>query len=76
MLKKIRTIAILLLLFLFVFAFLPQIVHFITNIAWFNEVGYEDVFLKYTFAKFAIGIVVFLIIFALSYGTLQSAQRH
>ena len=76
MLKKIRTIAILLLLFLFVFAFLPQIVHFITNIAWFNEVGYEDVFLKYTFAKFAIGIVVFLIIFALSYGTLRISTRY
>ena len=69
MLKKIRTVIILLALFLFVFAFLPQIVHFITNISWFNEVGYEDVFLKYTFAKFAIGIVVFLIVFALSSAT-------
>lgn len=47
--------------------FLPQIAHFFTDYLWFGELGYQAVFLKFTFAKFAVGFVVFLLVFLLAY---------
>ena len=76
MFKKVRTIVLILVVFLFIFAFLPQIVHFLTDLLWFNEIGYEKVFLTYTFAKFAIGAAVFLIVFLLSFFTLRFSTRY
>ena len=32
----------------------PQIAHFATDYLWFSEIGYAPVFLKFTFAKFAV----------------------
>lgn len=54
----------------------PQIAHFATDYLWFDEVGYQSVFLTFTFAKFAVGIVVFLLVFLLSYLTLHVTTKY
>lgn len=76
MLKKTKRLLIVIAVLLVVFAFLPQILHFFTDYLWFSEVGYQSVYLKFTFAKFAIGAVVFLGVFALSYGTLTISTKY
>lgn len=55
---------------------LPQIAHFSTDYLWFSELGYQSVFLKFTFAKFAVGFVVFLLVFLLSYFSLQVTTKY
>lgn len=55
---------------------LPQIAHFSTDYLWFAELGYQTVFLKLTFAKFTVGFAVFLLVFLLSYLTLQVTTRY
>lgn len=74
--KKARRILIITIILLVLFAFMPQILHFFTDYLWFAELGYQSVYLKFTFAKFAIGIAVFFIVFALSYGTLQLSTKY
>ena len=54
----------------------PQIAHFATDYLWFDEVGYQSVFLTFTFAKFAVGFVVFLLVFLLSYLTLHFTTKY
>lgn len=54
----------------------PQIAHFATDYLWFDEVGYQSVFLTFTFAKFAVGFVVFLLVFLLSYLTLHVTTKY
>lgn len=56
--------------------FVPQIAHFATDYLWFSELGYASVFLKFTFAKFAVGFVVFLLVFLLSYFTLLVTTKY
>ena len=56
--------------------FSPQIAHFATDFLWFDEVGYQSVFLTFTFAKFAVGFVVFLLVFLLSYVTLHFTTKY
>ena len=54
----------------------PQIAHFATDYLWFSEIGYASVFLKFTFAKFAVGFIVFLLVFLLSYFTLLVTTKY
>ncbi len=54
----------------------PQIAHFATDYLWFGEIGYQSVFLTFTFAKFAVGFAVFLLVFLLSYLTLHFTTRY
>ncbi|MBQ5668559.1 MAG: UPF0182 family protein, partial [Peptococcaceae bacterium] len=54
----------------------PQIAHFATDYLWFSEIGYAPVFLKFTFAKFAVGAAVFLMVFLLSYFTLLVSTKY
>ena len=56
--------------------FLPQIAHFSTDYLWFSELGYQSVFLKFTFAKFIVGFVVFLLVFLLTYFTLHVTTKY
>ena len=56
--------------------FSPQIAHFATDFLWYDEVGYQSVFLTFTFAKFAVGFVVFLLVFLLSYVTLHFTTKY
>ncbi|MGM9526175.1 MAG: UPF0182 family protein [Peptococcaceae bacterium] len=70
-LAKLGRYGILLVILLVLILCLPQIAHFATDLLWFDELGYQSVFLKFTFAKFAVGFVVFLLVFLLSYATLH-----
>ena len=54
----------------------PQTAHFATDYLWFSEIGYASVFLKFTFAKFAVGFIVFLLVFLLSYFTLLVTTKY
>lgn len=61
--KKIGKFGILAIILLALFICLPQIAHFSTDYLWFSELGYQSVFIKFTFAKFIVGFVVFLLVF-------------
>lgn len=75
-LAKFGKFGILILLVAVVIFFMPQIARFVTEYLWYAELGYQSVFLKLTFAKFAIGFVVFLLVFLLSFLTLQMTTRY
>ncbi len=55
---------------------MPQIAHFATDYLWFAELGYQPVFLTFSFAKFAVGFVVFLLVFLVSYATLLVSTKY
>lgn len=74
--KKIGKFGILAIILLALFICLPQIAHFSTDYLWFSELGYQSVFIKFTFAKFIVGFVVFLLVFLLSYFTLQMTTKY
>lgn len=74
--KKIGKFGILAIILLALFICLPQIAHFSTVNLWFSELGYQSVFIKFTFAKFIVGFVVFLLVFLLSYFTLQMTTKY
>lgn len=76
MLNKLGKFGILAIVLLVLLICLPQIAHFSTDYLWFAELGYQSVFLKFTFAKFAVGFVVFLLVFLLSYFTLQVTTKY
>ena len=65
--KKVKLFLAAVIVILFLFAFMPQILHFFTDYLWFKDLGYQSVYLKFTFAKFAIGLAAFILVFALSY---------
>lgn len=75
-LAKLGKVGILIAILLVLAIFLPQIAHFSTDYLWFRELGYQAVFLKFTFAKFAVGFVVFLLVFLLTYCTLQVTTKY
>jgi len=75
-LKKIGRLGAVLLLALVILIFLPQITHFFTDLLWFQELEYQSVFITWTFAKFIIGGVVFLLVFILSYLTLFFTTKY
>ena len=74
--KKVKLFIAAVIVILFLFAFMPQILHFFTDYLWFKDLGYQSVYLKFTFAKFAIGIAAFILVFALSYVTLQLSTKY
>ena len=74
--KKIGRLGAVLLLALVILVFLPQITHFFTDLLWFQELEYQSVFITWTFAKFIIGGVVFLLVFVLSYLTLFFTTKY
>ena len=43
--------------------FFGSIVHFVTEILWYREVGYLDTYLKIIFSKFVLAVPLFVIIF-------------
>ena len=51
------------------------IVSFVTNLLWFDELGYISVFLKKLTAELELGIPIFLILTALSYLYLQAIKK-
>ncbi|MDO4552360.1 MAG: UPF0182 family protein [Bacillota bacterium] len=56
-------------------ALLYALVGFITDLLWFNELGYISVFLKQLFTQLKLGIPAFLIITALCYLYLMALKR-
>lgn len=74
--KKVKLFLAAVIVILFLFAFMPQILHFFTDYLWFKDLGYQSVYLKFTFAKFAIGFAAFILVFALSYITLQLSTKY
>lgn len=74
--KKLRGILIALVAAFLLITFLPQVLHFFTDFMWFKELSYQAVYLKFTFAKFIIGFVVFVVVFAVSYVTLQLSTKY
>ena len=74
--KRIGKVGLFAIVLFVVLVFIPQVAHFFTDLLWFKEVEYESVFLKFTFAKFAVGFVVFLLVFLLSYATLHFTTRY
>ena len=74
--KKIGRLGAVILLALVILVFLPQITHFFTDLLWFQELEYQSVFITWTFAKFIIGGVVFLLVFILSYLTLFFTTKY
>lgn len=76
MLNKLGKFGVLAIVLVALLICLPQIAHFSTDYLWFAELGYQSVFLKFTFAKFAVGLVVFLLVFLLSYFTLQVTTKY
>ena len=76
MLNKLGKFGILAVVLVALLICLPQIAHFSTDYLWFAELGYQSVFLKFTFAKFAVGLVVFFLVFLLSYLTLQVTTKY
>ena len=69
---KIRIIVVALILVILLFVLLAN---FITDLLWFNEVGYESVFLTKIITQFAIGIPSFLIIGALALLFLKTFKK-
>src|SRR4029453_2374983 len=65
----------LVLLALLVLLGLPALADFYTDWLWFEEVGYEQVFIRSLTARSTITVVVGLVVFALLAGTLPMAFR-
>ena len=76
LLARLGKVGILIAILAVLILFSPQIAHFATDFLWFDEVGYQSVFLTFTFAKFAVGFVVFLLVFLLSYVTLHFTTKY
>lgn len=58
-------------LILLLFLSLPKSLNFYADYLWFKEVGYEAIFLKTFSAKFAIGMITFILVSSLSFLSLH-----
>ncbi len=55
--------------------FFGSIVHFVTEVLWYREVGYLDTYLKILFSKFVLAVPLFVFIFVLLWIYLKFIQK-
>lgn len=60
---------------LLIVGFFGSIVGFVTDLAWFNEVGYTDTFYTMVFAKLIVGVPIFVIVFGFLSIYLRSVRK-